>query len=1250
MTNKSELRSEQHWLIAVSKDSANWYASAFYSFPSVISHEYHRIWELCQAKESYGVLLQIKDLLESLLKYQVLSVCAYAKEKQLKDFETDIAVHLTSESLSLGAWMELGRLIVKYFKNAEVSLPDPMKNALETTTKFYNKNNYVFWRNETIGHGALGFTEDVKFQDDITAKLKELVSLFSQIEKNLSTQKLYIGDTELTGYTKARDLEVEEGTIFIHCGETTFCADPYIVFRDGCVFFFDNQKRKVISQMQCYPNGHRRNEYCEYFQGLRRLLDEKGIDKNTGIDSEYMTRMEEQYIQRLSLADHFVEPEYITAWLRQCLSEKDKGVFLLEMCRGAGKSTYTEMLNTLNKNPLRLEDDLEVRTFHVQRSQNYTCDDFEQHIENQWAQCFDGNGWAKPPRMMTFRLEEKQSPEHALSMFLEKALGFYQRRYDKEKILLVLDGLDEITNGEIWQYIPSSDLLAEGVYILLTARSSQQEDLPPSFQEKISRLTIDSRLLITPESEKNVLFLRKYLEKNEIKNLKGNDIQRLLQLADHRVLYLGLLCKLLHDGMNIDTLPDSSCLVQRYLEILSQSYGEKHAVYLREVLVFLSTWGICEPVSLREIAIVLGNGDVTLELLGIINDLMPLLKANRGYELNGQSYAGKNRYTVVNSEMATALRNEIVEASNVVSRIVKEALTLAENESDEKRIFYDCEEAVERDGCLLVLAHALECLKMLKKNMEDYEVIKSEVLAKRFFPDTKSPRSYLHLLSIQRGYGVVSFLLLVSKPIDEIEELDKLVATGMLYLGSSFFRKCMMKWNKIDEMAEKAVACFKKAIAIKQYSAQNRVLADRKHLAILYHNLAFTLVKIKKYNEAIEFFKKGVEIVEQFYRESLLADQNSLAIIYNNLAVTYEKVEQFDEAIEVYKNAIAIMVQPKKKESPTDRDMLANIYENLASAFGKAGKYDEEIESHKKAIAIREQLDQDGLLADRNDLAMSYSNLAFSLFNNEKCNEAIELYKKAIAIREWLDQEGLLVDRNDLARIYHDLACMLTKRRSLKEAIRNYKKAIKIQERLVDIGESPDQKMLASSYYNLAFLVSNKDQEAAIICYKKAICIYENNQQDCLMSDQNELAILYHNLADLLYMQEQFDEAFSYYQKETLILEQLFLQQLLLKPIHLVWAYKNLVKILNIKDPKSEKSLANIYYRIADVYHSLKKTIESIFYYQESIDLYEKLLHAGELPDVPKLIDVYSEAAVVLDEMGRHQEATEYRTKADALK
>ena len=1224
MTNKSELRSEQHWLIAVSKDSANWYASAFYSFPSVISHEYHRIWELCQAKESYGVLLQIKDLLESLLKYQVLSVCAYAKEKQLKDFETDIAVHLTSESLSLGAWMELGRLIVKYFKNAEVSLPDPMKNALETTTKFYNKNNYVFWRNETIGHGALGFTEDVKFQDDITAKLKELVSLFSQIEKNLSTQKLYIGDTELTGYTKARDLEVQEGTIFIHCEETTFCADPYIVLRDGCVFFFDNQKRKVISQMQCYPNGHRRNEHCEYFQGLRRLLDEKGIDKNTGIDSEYMTRMEEQYIQRLSLAAHFVEPEYITAWLRQCLSEKDKGVFLLEMCRGTGKSTYTEMLNTLNKNPLRLEDDLEVRTFHVQRSQNYTCDDFEQHIENQWAQCFDGNGWAKPPRMMTFRLEEKQSPEHALSMFLEKALGFYQRRYDKEKILLVLDGLDEITNDEIWQYIPSSDLLADGVYILLTARSSQQEDLPPSFQEKISRLTIDGRLLITPESENNILFLRKYLEKNEIKNLKGNDIQRLLQLADHRVLYLGLLCKLLHDGMNIDTLPDSSCLVQRYLEILSQSYGEKHAAYLREVLVFLSTWGICEPVSLREIAMVLGDGDVTLELLGIINDLMPFLKVNRGYEVNGQWYAGKNRYTVANDELAYALRNGIKESGDIVSRIVKGAM--AENEDDEKEIIYDSEEAVERSYCLLVLGHARECLKMLGMKGEE---IKCEVLINHFFISAKAWTKFIHVLALQRGYGMVSFLISVSRPIDEIEELAELNVMGRLYVGSSLFLKRMLKWDERDEMVEKAVACFRKIIAIIKQSDQKSVLHDRLTLARSYYNLAFAYQINENHTEAIMAYKKAIKIVERFDQEDLLADRDSLATGYQNMALAFGRIGEKDEAFEFYKKAIAIEEQLEQEGLLIDRNDLAITYTNLALSFDEIKNYDEAIKFYKKAIAIREQLNQEGLLADRNDLASSYHNLAFTLEEIEEYGEAIKFHKKAIAIKEQLDQNGLLADRNDLAASYHNLALMLEELEKYDEAFALYEKAIAVREQLDQKGLLTDRGDLATSYHNLAFMLEEIEEHGeAIKFYKKAIAVREQLDQKGLLTDRGDLATSYHNMAYTHKAIGKYDEAIALYKKAIRIKE----------------------KLEDRDTSKREKSLAKTYYRIADVYHSLKKTIESIFYYQESIDLYEKLLHAGEVPDVSKLIDVYSEAAVVLDEMGRHQEATEYRTKADALK
>ena len=67
----------------------------------------------------------------------------------------------------------------------------------------------------------------------------------------------------------------------------------------------------------------------------------------------------------------------------------------------------------------------------------------------------------------------------------------------KEKLLLVIDGLDEITADRIletghtiFDYIPAPQQLAENVYILLTCRTGEEEPLSQFVSQRIEHLSL----------------------------------------------------------------------------------------------------------------------------------------------------------------------------------------------------------------------------------------------------------------------------------------------------------------------------------------------------------------------------------------------------------------------------------------------------------------------------------------------------------------------------------------------------------------------------------------------------------------------------------------------------------------------------------------------------------------------------------------------------------------------------------------
>ena len=90
----------------------------------------------------------------------------------------------------------------------------------------------------------------------------------------------------------------------------------------------------------------------------------------------------------------------------------------------------------------------------------------------------------------------------------------------KEKLLLVIDGLDEIiadrileTGHTIFDYIPAPQQLAENVYILLTCRTGEEEPLSQFVSQRIEHLSLTESYTVDRKSTEHEENLQRYLKK-----------------------------------------------------------------------------------------------------------------------------------------------------------------------------------------------------------------------------------------------------------------------------------------------------------------------------------------------------------------------------------------------------------------------------------------------------------------------------------------------------------------------------------------------------------------------------------------------------------------------------------------------------------------------------------------------------------------------------------------------------------------
>ena len=120
------------------------------------------------------------------------------------------------------------------------------------------------------------------------------------------------------------------------------------------------------------------------YRNFAKAADACGISQPTL--SAMLVKLEEE-LNRLNAAYHFVEPVYITDWLKDCLFDQidgeinpkylRKGVFHLMMERGMGKTSYAFSLDSQNDGHSSVDlRDTVVRVFYCNRVQLRSAQEF----------------------------------------------------------------------------------------------------------------------------------------------------------------------------------------------------------------------------------------------------------------------------------------------------------------------------------------------------------------------------------------------------------------------------------------------------------------------------------------------------------------------------------------------------------------------------------------------------------------------------------------------------------------------------------------------------------------------------------------------------------------------------------------------------------------------------------------------------------------------------------------------------------
>lgn len=575
------------------------------ALPLPVKEEFDRIYAMQQ--NQYGLVFAVRDLYETVLKVICLAVCFLMDVDGEDSF---CKILLSPKQMAMGDWVNdlLGAL-----KKSRYAARHPeVARYLKKVGKFYNSTEIVKWRNNFIGHGLMSDPGDAVFFQEVEDRINALID-----------------------FLKTRTIPSEIlGVDFDH-------AAPFMYRDHGHYYIFESISSGGAVLYTDQTSRRRTHMEVPYFTEKR-----KKYFNQLNVAQDYQIRNQDIYladadrsVTSYHLASYYKKPEYMFQWIRHCLDDNAGGIFLMQGGRGTGKSSFVLACDELNQHgdqKISLDtDDMEatVRAYYCSRIDFSNINDFPSYIGEVLSTLPDGN---------TIRSRSGQLPDARKG--LSNMLGFYQKQYkklcDKEKLVLFIDGIDELTQTgwKILDMLPKKEEIPEGVYLILTCRSEEPE-VPPLILDFINHFSFTGQIVFDPQKENHdfmVSILNQATGRSQMEN------QQIAELFDNRLSVIPLLlnapqettARILEMAQTGSTFESDalSGLARAYLSALRLRYGEPY--YTEFVRFLLTVSEGLEGLSLSELSILSMNQNVCAKTICFLKDASPFLTEFRSYRGN----------------------------------------------------------------------------------------------------------------------------------------------------------------------------------------------------------------------------------------------------------------------------------------------------------------------------------------------------------------------------------------------------------------------------------------------------------------------------------------------------------------------------------------------------------------------------------------------------------------------------------------
>lgn len=447
-----------------------------------------------QKSDVFRTIGRLKDCFEATVKFCSAWLLAEYFESCKNNQKTNEVLVKNLLRPSLGNWITLLEDLCRYLIKVNCSSHSIVELFLKqgrakkpaSTKMLKSCHKFVRFRNDTIGHGAE--RDDQKYQKDVEEWLPIIHGLLEALSK-MQTHELHFVTTaksseiwmgpmpeKISVVGEFRDDQIGK---FVLSGPERLNLSPFVLKIEGSgksgLCFYDSLKNYNASKKEVSA--------LSYDSGEKIVTSNPIADLELRFSEELLARLSKREQKQLETVNgsrisfeeivvdhaHMIGREFVVRHVEGFLSEKERGILVIEGDPGKGKTT---IIANLVDNVFGSFSPKPVVFFYRRTAGVVSPDDC---IQTLYSSLLEVHGIVEPDD--SGLLEDPENVFKKLNNLLHEKIG--PRLSPSRPQLILIDGLDEAetssTGRTAFECLPEN--IPEGVYVVVTTRKVKDRNI-----------------------------------------------------------------------------------------------------------------------------------------------------------------------------------------------------------------------------------------------------------------------------------------------------------------------------------------------------------------------------------------------------------------------------------------------------------------------------------------------------------------------------------------------------------------------------------------------------------------------------------------------------------------------------------------------------------------------------------------------------------------------------------------------------